>query len=144
MAKSNPTKPKKDNGGIPALFGVWFVAIAAAVACFIFLPRPGASHGPSPEHWGMRADGLYRAIVILALAGLAVLDSLVAAIKTFRRRHNLTAGTKSLGYIPFVLTMGSIGILLLYVFQPLLPENIKTFIFASGSIGTLIQQIFSE
>lgn len=143
MARSNPRKPKKDNGGIPTLFGVWFVAIAAAVACFIFLPRPGASQA-SPTYGPSPTEGLYRAMIILGLAGVALLDALVAAIKTFRRRRALTAGTKSLGYIPLFLTMGSIGILLLYVFQPLLPENIKNFIFTTGSIGILLQQLFGK
>ncbi len=102
MGKSTRAIPAKPNGGIPTLFVVWLICSAAAVACMAFLPKP---EGPNPGP----TEGVYRAITILGLVAFAIIDSIIAAIKTFKRRRALGAAVKSMGYSPFFFTTGSIG-----------------------------------
>ena len=54
--------------------------------------------------------------IILGLIAFAIIDSIIAAIKTFKRRRALGAAVKSLGYCPFFFTTGSIGTLLQRLF----------------------------
>lgn len=61
--------------------------------------------GPNPSP----TDGLYRAITILGLGAIAAIDAMIAAVKTFKRRRALSVAAKSLGYSPFFFTTGSIG-----------------------------------
>lgn len=105
MGRSTPTNPEKANGGIPTLFVVWLICLGAAIACYYFLPPSGESQ-ESPTY------GLNRAVVILGLGGFAILDSIIAAVKTFKRRRVLGLTIKSLGYCPFFFTTGSLGTLL--------------------------------
>ncbi len=103
MSAEDPSNENGSNGGIPTLFVVWLLSASAAILGFHFLP-----HGPR--------EGFYRAIAILALAGVAMIDAIVAAWKTFRRRRGLSTATKSLGYTPFFFTTGSVGTLLQHIF----------------------------
>lgn len=109
MAAANPTKPETKNGGIPFLCLLWLLCAGGAVLCYYFLPPSGESES-SPQY------GLNRVIVILSLVGAAILDALLTAVRTFKRRRQLTAATKSLGYSPFFFTSGSIGALLQRLF----------------------------
>ena len=111
MADSKPVGSEQSNGGIPLLFVIWIVCLGGAVACYHFLPRP---EGPNPGP----TEGLYRALTILGLTGIAVFDAIVVGIKTFKRRRGLSVAAKSLGYSPFFFTTGSVGTFL----QQLLTE----------------------
>ena len=102
MGRSKPEKPEKANGGIPALFIVWLIFLGAAVACAYLMPPSGTSQD-SPTY------GLNRVIAILGLGAIALLDAIVAAVKTFKRRRALGISVKSLGYCPFFFTTGYIG-----------------------------------
>jgi hypothetical protein len=109
MAKAETSPDETSNGGIPTLFVVWLVCASAAIACFHFLPRPETAN-PGPR------EGFYRALTILALAGAAMVDAVIAACKTYRRRRRLSTAAKSLGYGPFLFTTGSVGTLLQQIF----------------------------
>ena len=114
MATPSPATPapsKSQSRGILTLVFIWLACVLAAIACFYFLPATGSSQD-SPTY------GLNRALPILGLTLIALIDSLVALVKTFRKRRALTPAIRSLGY--------------------------SRFFFATGSLATLLQRILSE
>lgn len=107
MAIPSPTKhgtPKRQSRSILTLVYIWLACILAAVTCFYFLPATGNSQSSATY-------GLNRALPILGLALIALIDSFVVLIKTFRKRKALTPAIRSLGYSPFFFTTGALATL---------------------------------
>ena len=97
--------PKNPTRGIIILVSFWLLCILAAVACYYLITPQGPSQDSA-------SYGLNRAIPILALVGIAFIDAIITIIQTFRRRRNLSAGIKSLGYMPFFFSTGAAGTLI--------------------------------
>ena len=102
---ATPAKSKSQSRGILTLVFIWLACVLIAVACFFFLPATGSSQSSATY-------GLNRALPILGLTLIALIDSLVALVKTFRRRKVLAPSIRSLGYSPFFFTTGSLATLL--------------------------------
>ena len=105
MATPSPATRKSQSRGILTLVFVWLACVLAAIACFFFLPATGSS--PTSATYGLN-----RALPILGLTLIALIDSLIALVKTFRRRKALTPSIRSLGYSPFFFTTGSLATLI--------------------------------
>lgn len=98
---ATPTTAKNPSRGIITLAIIWLLCVIAGIACYKFLPPTGTT----------ATYGLNRALPILALGAIALIDSLIALIKTFRRRKTLSPAIKSLGFSPFFFTAGTLGTL---------------------------------